>query len=348
MWNIEEWPTGSTHSNHWESPNYIINVEDEKSNLRGGGDSRLNPLRTKLCKTIQPLMEEWIFGDRERRGLEQHQRELLLPDSMIHGIRIYTKGAIVAPHVDKLPLVFSAIINIAQDLDDTSEQSWPLEVYGHNGIALNITLQPGEIFMYEGHSVIHGRPFPLNGQFMAHLFVQFEPTTSGDEFQVGEPEAGSPIYMTPNSPKAKQYRKVKRKEEDTKVYGDTDAIDDTSTKKKSRQPPSLSSGTWETPLHPLAASGRVDEMYNIIEDGGDHLVHSKDTKGWTPLHEGARGGHLTVVQLLVAKGANVNERTHDGKGGTALFYAFDSHGKDSSVARFLQSHGAVLIPPDEL
>ncbi len=30
--------------------------------------------------------------------------------------------------------------------------------------------------LYESHSVLHGRPFPLKGKFMANLFIHFEPT----------------------------------------------------------------------------------------------------------------------------------------------------------------------------
>ena len=58
----------------------------------------------------------------------------------------------MAPHVDRLPLVSSAIINVDQDVDEP----WPLEVIGHDGIAVNITMVPGDLVLYESHSVIHG------------------------------------------------------------------------------------------------------------------------------------------------------------------------------------------------
>ena len=69
----------------------------------------------------------------------------------------------MATHVDRLPLVVSAIINVAQDVDEP----WPLEVYGHDGVAYNITMEPGEMILYESHSVLHGRPFPLKGRYYA-------------------------------------------------------------------------------------------------------------------------------------------------------------------------------------
>lgn len=30
--------------------------------------------------------------------------------------------------------------------------------------------------LYESRTVIHGRPYPLKGQFLANMFVHFEPT----------------------------------------------------------------------------------------------------------------------------------------------------------------------------
>jgi hypothetical protein len=61
--------------------------------------------------------------------------------------------------------VSSAIINVAQDVDEP----WPLEVIGHDGKAANVTMEPGDMVLYESHSVIHGRPFPLKGRFFANI-----------------------------------------------------------------------------------------------------------------------------------------------------------------------------------
>ena len=58
----------------------------------------------------------------------------------------------MATHVDRLPLVSSAIINVDQDLDEP----WPLEVVGHDGKAHNVTMLLGDLVLYESHSVLHG------------------------------------------------------------------------------------------------------------------------------------------------------------------------------------------------
>ena len=129
----EKWSTGNTYTNHWASPTYMLNVEEPT--VKGGGMK----LRTKIYNAAQRILEEWTG-------------EALTPCSF-YGIRIYKEGSVLAPHVDRLPLVSSAIINVAQDVDE----DWPIEVYAHDGKAYNITMQPGDMVLYESHSVIHGK-----------------------------------------------------------------------------------------------------------------------------------------------------------------------------------------------
>ena len=81
-------------------------------------------------------------------------------------------GAVLATHVDRMPLISSAIVNVAQDVDEP----WPIEVIGHDGKAHNVTMEPGDMVLYESHSILHGRPFPLKGRYFANVFIHFEPT----------------------------------------------------------------------------------------------------------------------------------------------------------------------------
>lgn len=64
-----------------------------------------------------------------------------LAECSLYGIRVYTENSILSPHVDRLPLVSSAIINVDQDVDE----DWPIEVIGHDGKAVNITMEPGDM-----------------------------------------------------------------------------------------------------------------------------------------------------------------------------------------------------------
>lgn len=103
----EDWDTGNTYTNHWDAPTWMLDIDDE--NLKGGGD--------KLKNTINEMV---------RHHLEDWTDEELTPTS-IYGIRKYTEGGMLNTHVDRLPLVASAVINVAQDVDE----DWPLEVFGH-------------------------------------------------------------------------------------------------------------------------------------------------------------------------------------------------------------------------
>jgi prolyl 4-hydroxylase len=127
----------------------MISVEDES--LKGGGFV----LKQHIWHAARDTLEAWT-------GYKQAECSL-------YGIRIYKEGAMLAPHVDRLPLVSSAIINVDQDVDEP----WPLEVIGHDGKAYNVTMLPGDMVLYESHSVLHGRQFPLKGRFMANVFIHF-------------------------------------------------------------------------------------------------------------------------------------------------------------------------------
>lgn len=128
----EQWPAGNTYVNHWKFPTYMLSIGDRK--LKGGGSD----LKRALTESIQPILEAWTGQS--------------LVFTSAYGVRIYKNDAVLSPHIDRLPLVTSAIVNVAQDVDEP----WPLEVIGHDGKATNITLKLGEMILYESQSVIHG------------------------------------------------------------------------------------------------------------------------------------------------------------------------------------------------
>ena len=44
----------------------------------------------------------------------------------VYGPRVYGNGSILAPHVDQLPRILSAVLNVAQE---GLNQPWPIELY---------------------------------------------------------------------------------------------------------------------------------------------------------------------------------------------------------------------------
>lgn len=144
---IIEWKKLNTYHNIWDAPPTICHLNRRENS--GGGPH----LQAMMFKEAKSVLEDWT-------GQE------LAPVSL-YGIRLYHNGSILAPHVDRLPLIISAIskftpfhvidkysydpsqllvcnhnpVNVDQEVDEP----WPLEVYGHDGVAVNVTMAPGDM-----------------------------------------------------------------------------------------------------------------------------------------------------------------------------------------------------------
>ena len=149
----EYWPPANTYTNHWASPTKMKDC---------------SALHAPIWKEVEAQVKEWI------------PKAKSFSRSSLYGIRVYQQDSILATHVDRDPLITSAIINVDQDIGNMYEP-WPLEVYGHDGRAQNITMIPGDMVLYESHSVLHGRPFPMKGKYYANIFVHFKPIFDEDE-----------------------------------------------------------------------------------------------------------------------------------------------------------------------
>ena len=306
----ENWAAGNVYVNHWDSPTYMVSVED--SSLRGGGYK----LKQAIWDAAKSTIEAWT-------GMEQK------PTSM-YGIRAYTDGAILNPHVDRMPLISSCIINVDQDVDEP----WVLEVYDRHDRAVNVTMEPGDMVLYESASLMHGRPFALKGRFYANIFIHFEPTgrplgdTTGAHLE--KMDDFLPPYLLPDSPEVENW--------------------------SLRNPQGWHKPSPSAPIqqvaapagHHAAALGDVDGLKDLAKTNRK-LLQKKDANGWQPIHEAVRGGHLDAVKLLIGEGANKNARTgRTGKGSSVLNLALEHHSAGHPVIQYLQSIGASDINEGEL
>uniref|UniRef100_A0A7S2YGP5 Fe2OG dioxygenase domain-containing protein n=1 Tax=Entomoneis paludosa TaxID=265537 RepID=A0A7S2YGP5_9STRA len=321
---LEQWGVGNTYTNNWESPTYMISVEDKS--LRGAGGR----LKQAIWNAARDTLSAWT-------GQE-------LTQCSLYGIRVYTEGAVLATHVDRMPLVSSAILNVAQDVDEP----WPLEVIGHDGKAENVTMLPGDMVLYESHSVLHGRPFPLKGRYMANIFIHFEPTGHSLRHNMGlDPKqhdvdqayrdsfealkAGHehendalPPYIVEGSPEDSRYRQ-------THPGGFN---------KKNK--PGFTTGS--TNAHQAAQEGDLSMLKEHVTKD-KQVVNKQDANGWTPLHEATRAGHFDMVKYLIEQGADPNIKTGK-RGGTALWWAKNEHDEDHPIIEFLESIGAMESGPE--
>lgn len=337
----ETWARGNTYTNHWSAPTKMLQMDA----LRGGGE-----LRTRIWDISKDVLERWT-------GVE-------LSPSSLYGVRVYTEGAVLAPHVDRMPLVISAIVNVAQEVDE----DWPLEVIGHDGNSYNITMLPGEMILYESASVIHGRPFPLKGRYYANVFVHFEPLGHGlkNEQTIVDLNLGS-LYKQAWEKQQSKCSKDNDDVVDCKLHTDFNMKEMvppyilqseeekrwlqahpyatlTNTKERAKKVKEYLS---ELDANFAAAAGDLKLLKRIKKDDPKAL-HRVDLNGWSALTEAARGGHPEVIEWLLQEGADINQRTHNGNGGSPLWWAKKFRGTKHKIVAYMEKNGAVEIPPEGL
>lgn len=296
----ERWSTADIHTNHWEAPSSFLAIEN--NDFAGGGFA----LQQQVVNEIRAIIEEWT-------GQRQIQ-------TSVYGIRIYKNGSMLAPHVDRNPLISSAIICVDNDLDEP----WPLEVIGHDGLAHNVTQVPGDLVLYESHSIIHGRQFPLKGRYMANVFVHFEPIGP-----LNEPIDFSlqlPPYILPGTYEAADFLAENPRNYLAKLLG---------------------TSSNDTYAHSLAAENELEELIALL-DKEEGWVLDRDENGWTPLAEAIRNGHTEVVGLLLSRGADPHLLLgKDGTDGSLMYMAKEELGDEHPVVQLLTERGAREILPLE-
>ncbi len=351
----EYWNEGHTYVNHWDMRTRMLDIgRDDFPVVLSSKD------KWQMIKEIQNVVESWT-----------NQKVVL---TSVYGIRIYREGAILASHVDRLPLVSSAIVNVVQY---NVTEPWALEVIGHDGVAHNVTANPGEMILYESSSVIHGRPYPLQGEgsYYGSLFVHFEPL--GHTLRHVHSEAakrgdgGSTLEELHRSAKDAFEAALGAQQQMEQDSGTTDRP--TASPWASRTVPRYVWPHYEqlytqeqsvfeydhrvypkptkvmfgkVNAHQVASLGDLAVLKELAKTDRNALFKA-DGNGWRPLHEAARSGHADVVEYLLEEGAQVNERTNNDKGGNALYWAEKDPTKNANAIAVLKRHGAVNLPPKD-
>ena len=106
---------------------------------------------------------------------------------------------------------------------------------------------------------------------------------------------------------------------------------------KKDQRMAIRSGTGGlTFLHQACASGNIGQVQDLLAYGAE--IHRKDARGWDSLMISTAFGHLTIVELLLSKGAKANTRTAHR---SALSWAASMG--DQEMCILLLSRGANLM-----
>jgi len=323
---LEQWPRGNAYTNNWVAPTSMVSFEA----VSGG-----QQVKAKIWERVKPIIEEWT-GQK-------------LKESSLYGIRVYKNNSVLATHVDRLPLVSSCIIQVAQDV----KEPWPVEVIGHDGKAHNVTMAPGDMVLYESHSVLHGRPFPLNGNFYANIFVHYIPVNHDENnkndatqqkrnsvIMQAKPSAGGHEGANHDSETLARHRAEHDLENRGGLRG-----------QQKEEPPEerLELLDGQTELHIAAQNGDLDEARKLLEGASPTLLHARDANNWQAIHEAARAGNVELIRFMVERGADVTARTING--GSALYWAKQSDNKNKDdVVAYLESINAPFYPdnPEEV
>jgi hypothetical protein len=121
---------------------------------------------------------------REMREVLQWWTSMQLRHTSTFGLRVYRRGSMLINHFDRADThLASAVLQIGQDVD-APDGGWPLEVVlpaghgtaGHEDArVVEVYLQPGEMVLYEGARIKHGRPMRFKGRMFGNIFTHFAP-----------------------------------------------------------------------------------------------------------------------------------------------------------------------------
>ena len=140
----------------WDGMDTNINQYDQRSLM-----VRLpSHIESMIYQALGPLLEKWC--------------SCVLESQALYGIREYYHGHVLHNHVDRINTHgISAILQIDKDLD--GQRDWDLEVIDYGGERQTVSLQSGEMLLYESAKLIHGRPLTFKGRLYANIFVHFSP-----------------------------------------------------------------------------------------------------------------------------------------------------------------------------
>ena len=93
----------------------------------------------------------------------------------------------------------------------------------------------------------------------------------------------------------------------------------------------------ELDIFAASMAGFRDRVTDLLDADGA-LISSYSVDGWTPLHLAAFFGQPSVVELLLARGADVRALSRNGAANTPLHAA--TAGRNQDAVRLLLEHGA--------
>lgn len=111
------------------------------------------------------LMSDLLDAHEQWSGLKLRQ-------AACYGIRVYQPKSYLYNHIDTIQ---SHVVSSTICVDRRLNSSWPLYIEDLEGRPHEVDIEPGEIVFYEGARLKHGRPYALDGEYYANIFVHYTP-----------------------------------------------------------------------------------------------------------------------------------------------------------------------------
>jgi prolyl 4-hydroxylase len=112
----------------------------------------------KLLSDLQPAHEAWS-------GLS-------IRKAACYGIRVYQPKSYLYNHVDRAR---THVVSSTICVDHRLISPWPLCIVDNEGRPHEVSIEPGEMVFFEGARLTHGRPYPLDGEYYANIFIHYTP-----------------------------------------------------------------------------------------------------------------------------------------------------------------------------
>ena len=199
--------------------------------------------------------------------------------------------------------------------------------------------------LYESHTVLHGRPFPMKGRKYANVFVHFQPVEHDamNMKLMNSQEAGAMKERTKpvgSGKNAKIGGHEQSNHDDAEVKKHVEHhrhrhVDVEEEEEEEEEEQRIETGA--TTLHIAAVRGDINMVEKLLREHPE-MLHANDRNSWQPLHEAVRNGHLDIVRMLIDSGADIGALTSNGA--SALWWAKRSLPRGHSVIAYLEGIGA--------
>lgn len=146
------------------------NVHNFKSEPSNGFICTENPRSYPSLLYQDEEFNQQLMGDLHKA--HEEWSGLAVRKAACYGIRVYQPRSYLFNHFDhaRTHVVSSTIC-----VDHRLNSPWPLYIEDQAGNPHEVSIEPGEMVFFEGARLKHGRPYALDGEYYANIFVHYTP-----------------------------------------------------------------------------------------------------------------------------------------------------------------------------